>query len=334
MEHAMARMNSLNSYVFFEAVARRKSVTRAAEEMLVSPSAVSQQIKLLEQNLGIKLFRREGRTSSLTLEGEQLFQASSSAIRMLKDAERHLGKQHETRRLNLRVTPGFGVRWLGPRLADFVLNNPGWDLRVDAAPDPTDFDREVMDFDIRYGLSDWGGFHCKPILPDQVLPLCSPSMRDDLRTRFGSDPEAILDGAQLIDSARAICQWDFWLRRNDLTVTSNTKSILLDRSSLALQMAVDGAGVVLESLAVAATELERGDLVPLTPTLPVIEFPAYWVVCPARHMKRRAAVTFVSWMTQQAEAHRVLTAHLMDQHGLSADVIEAPSEVFWGSKRP
>ncbi|MEM5476416.1 LysR substrate-binding domain-containing protein [Pacificibacter sp. AS14] len=330
----MARMNSLNSYVFFEAVARRKSVTRAAEELLVSPSAVSQQIKLLEQQLGIKLFRREGRTSSLTLEGEQLFRASASAIRMLKDAERHLSKQHETRRLNLRVTPSFGVRWLGPRLANFVQNHPGWDLRIDAGSDPTDFDRDVMDFDIRYGLSDWGVFHCKPILQDQVLPLCSPSVRDDLRARFGSDPEALLDGAQLIDSARAICQWDFWLQRNNLTVTSNTKSILLDRSSLALQMAVDGVGVVLESLAVAAKELERGDLVPVTPSLPVIEFPAYWVVCPARHMKRRAAVTFVSWMTQQAEAHSDLTARLMDRHGLSSDVIDVPSDVFWGSKRP
>jgi len=159
-------------------------------------------------------------------------------------------------------------------------------------------------------------------------------MRDDLHKRFGAAPEALLDGAQLIDSARAICQWDFWLHRNDLTVSSNIKSILLDRSSLALQMAVDGAGVVLESLAVAATEFESGDLVPLTPSLPVIEFPAYWVVCPARHMKRRAAVTFVSWMIQQADAHRALTARLMDQHGLSVDVIKAPSEVFWGSKRP
>lgn len=326
----MARMNSLNSYVFFETVARRKSVTRAAEELLVSPSAVSQQIKLLEQQLGIKLFRREGRSSSLTLEGEQLFLASSSAIRMLKDAERHLGKQHEARRINLRVAPSFGVRWLGPRLADFVQNHPGWDLRVDAAPDPTDFDREIMDFDIRYGLVEWDGFLCQPILSDQVLPLCSPNVRDDLQAQFGSEPQAMLDGAQLIDSARAICQWDFWLRHNNLTVRSNTKSLLLDRSSLALQLAVDGVGVVLESLAVASRELERGDLVPLTPALPVIEFPAYWIVCPARHMKRRAVAAFVSWMTGQAEMHRTLTERLVGQHGLSCDVIEAPLDVLGG----
>jgi LysR family glycine cleavage system transcriptional activator len=330
LEHIMARMNSLNSYVFFEAVARRKSVTRAAEELLVSPSAVSQQIKLLEQQLGIKLFRREGRSSSLTLEGEQLFQASSTAIRVLKDAERHLGKHHETRRINLRVTPSFGVRWLGTRLADFVQTNPGWDLRVDAAPDPTDFEREIMDFDIRYGLAPWDGFQCDPILSDQVLPLCSPDLRDALQARCGMVPQEMLNGAQLIDSARALCQWDYWLRRNALSVCTNTKSILLDRSSLALQMACDGAGIVLESLAVAAQELERGDLVPLTPTLPVVEFPAYWIVCPARHMKRRAVATFVAWMTDQADAHRVLAARIIEQNGLSVDVIASPYEVFGG----
>lgn len=326
----MARLNSLNSYVFFEAVARRKSVTRAAEELLVSPSAVSQQVKLLEQQLGIKLFRREGRSSSLTLEGEQLFKASSAAIRMLKDAQRHLGKQHEARRLNLRVTPSFGVRWLGPRLADFVQSQPTWELRVDAAPDPTDFDREIMDFDIRYGTAAWEGFECQPILSDQVLPLCAPAMRDDLRARFGTDPAAMLGGARLIDSARALCQWDFWLHRNGLSVESNTKSILLDRSSLALQMACDGAGVVLESLAVATGEVARGDLVPLTPTLPVVEFPAYWVVCPARHMKRRAVASFLTWISEQADLHKITTASIMEQYDLSVDVLQSPADELGG----
>lgn len=326
----MARLNSLNSYVFFEAVARRKSVTRAAEELLVSPSAVSQQVKLLEQQLGIKLFRREGRSSSLTLEGEQLFKASSAAIRMLKDAQRHLGKQHEARRLNLRVTPSFGVRWLGPRLADFVQSQPTWDLRVDAAPDPTDFDREIMDFDIRYGTASWEGFECQPILSDQVLPLCAPTMYDNLRARFGTDPAAMLGGARLIDSARALCQWDFWLHRNGLSVESNTKSILLDRSSLALQMACDGAGVVLESLAVATGEVARGDLVPLTPTLPVVEFPAYWVVCPARHMKRRAVASFLTWISEQADLHKITTSSIMEQYDLSVDVLQSPADELGG----
>ena len=101
----MARTENLNAILYFETVARRGTLSRAAEELSVSPSAVSQQIKLLEQQLGVKLFRRDGRQLSLTLEGEQLYQSAGTALRMLKDARRNLGRSRETRRLNLRVAP-------------------------------------------------------------------------------------------------------------------------------------------------------------------------------------------------------------------------------------
>jgi LysR family glycine cleavage system transcriptional activator len=99
----------LNGLLYFETVACRGTITRAAEELSISSSAVSQQIKLLEQQLGLKPFRQEGR---------------------------HPGKTQETHRLSLRVTPSFGVRWLAPRLSGFVARHPDRDPRVDAAPDP------------------------------------------------------------------------------------------------------------------------------------------------------------------------------------------------------
>lgn len=326
----MSRLRNLNAYLYFDVVARRGSITRAAEELSVSPSAVSQQIKLLEQQMGIKLFRREGRSISLTLEGEQMYQASATAIRMLQDAERHLGKRRETLRLNLRVMPSFGVRWLGPRLTDFVQKHPNWDLRVDAAPDPTDFDREIMDFDIRYGTTGWAGYHSVPVMSDQVLPLCSPALRDALHERHDGDPQKMLDGAKLIDSARALCSWDLWLHQQGMNVGSNQKSILLDRSSLSLQMAVDGAGVVLESLALASGEVARGDLVPVTPQLPVLEFPAYWLVCPHRHLSRRAVRIFVDWMEEQTKGHARTVAGLLESHGLTVQRIDAERELVSG----
>ena len=238
----------LNAYLFFEAVARRGTVARAAEELSVSPSAVSQQIKLLEQQIGIRLFRKDGRRLSLTLEGEQLFQASSNAIRILRETQRNLGVSLESRRLSVRVSPSFGVRWLSPRLADFVSQNPGWDIRVDAAPDPTNFEVEVMDLDIRYGLGNWPGYFTAPVTKDYVLPLCSPGYRDRL-TAAGD----VWAEARLIDSARALCQWDFWLAKTGVQAR-NEKQILMNRSSMAIQLALDGTGVVLESLALASQE--------------------------------------------------------------------------------
>lgn len=311
----MALTPNLNAYLYFETVARRGTITRAAEELSVSPSAVSQQVKLLEQRLGVKLFRRDGRVLSLTLEGEQLFQSSTTALRLLRDAGRHLGKTRETHRLNLRVTPSFGVRWLAPRLADFVARHPDWDLRVDAAPDPTDFEREVMDLDIRYGTGDWQGLHARAVVHDHVLPLCSPDYLARLDTSKG--PGALLDQARLIDSARALCQWDFWLTHNGIETRGNRKSILMDRSSMALQLALDGAGIVLESLALALPEVEEQRLVPVLPAVPVLSFPAYWAICPARYLNRRAVRLFLTWLEHEVTSHSVQLDAVLARHGLS-----------------
>lgn len=316
----MALTSNLNAYLYFEAVARRGTITRAAEELSISPSAVSQQVKLLEQRLGVKLFRRDGRLLSLTLEGEQLFQVSTTALRMLRDTGRHLGKTRETHRLNLRVTPSFGVRWLAPRLAGFVAQHPDWDLRVDAAPDPTDFEREVMDLDIRYGNGDWQGLHARPVVHDYVLPLCSPQYLSGLPA--SAQPSAILDQARLIDSARAICQWDFWLYHNRIQTTGNRKSILMDRSSMALQLALDGAGIVLESLALALPEMAEGRLVPVLPNLPVLTFPSYWAICPARYLNRRAVRLFLDWLNKEVEGHDAEISAILGQHNLTVEELK------------
>ncbi len=312
----MARTENLNAILYFETVARRGTLSRAAEELSVSPSAVSQQIKLLEQQLGVKLFRRDGRQLSLTLEGEQLYQSAGTALRMLKDARRNLGRSRETRRLNLRVAPSFGVLWLGPRLSRFVEKHPDWELRVDAAPDPTDFDRELMDLDIRYGTGDWGGMHVEPVVDDHILPLATP----EYLAALGGDP---LKQARFIDSARNLCNWDTWLLRNGIETAANRKTLLMDRSSMALQLALDGVGIVLESLVVAGREVAEGRLVPVTPHLPVLRFPAHWAICPSRYLNRRAVQIFLGWVTEEAELHEREIGEVVRRHGLVVESFES-----------
>lgn len=310
----MSRTVNLNAFLYFESVARRGTITRAAEELCVSPSAVSQQIKLLEQQLGVKLFRRDGRAVRLTFEGNQLFQTSSSAIRALLEAQRDLGRVHEPLRLNLRVTPSFGVRWLSTRLADFLDNHPTLELHVDAAPDPSDFDRETIELDIRYGLGIWPGYHAQPILSDHILPLCSPAYLEKIQ---GSTPEEMLSKARLIDSARAICRWDEWCTQSKLPVSPKSQSILMDRSSMAIQLALDGAGIVLESLVLAATEVAEGRLVPVFPELPILRFPAYWAICPSRNLQRRPVRSFLTWIDQQVVTHNSDVEAIVSRHNLT-----------------
>ncbi|PUB18950.1 LysR family transcriptional regulator [Yoonia sediminilitoris] len=317
----MTRPPNLNALPYFEAVARRGSITRAAEELSISPSGVSQQIKLLEQQLGVKLFRRAGRNLSLTLEGELLAQTTGTALRMLSDVQANLRGTRNAARLNLRVSPSFGVRWLGPRLSDFIRQYPDFDLRVDAAPDPTDFDREIMDIEVRYGTGNWAGLHSTPLVADHVLPLVSPAYLARL------PPDDPLSKARLIDSARALCQWDFWLWHHGQTRATNVKSVLMDRSSMALQLACDGAGVVLESLALAEAELTDGRLVPLTPALPVLSFPAYWMLSPARFLKRRPVRLFMDWAQGQAAAHQHRIERLLADNGLTVTQVDASAQL-------
>ncbi|MCO6384809.1 LysR substrate-binding domain-containing protein [Oceanicola sp. 502str15] len=316
----MARTENLNAILYFESVARRGTLSRAAEELSVSPSAVSQQIKLLEQQLGVKLFRRDGRQLSLTLEGEQLYQSAGTALRMLKDARQNLGRSRETRRLNLRVAPSFGVLWLGPRLSRFVEKHPEWELRVDAAPDPTDFDREIMDLDIRYGTGDWRGMHVEPVVEDHILPLATP----DYLARLEGNP---LEAGRFIDSARNLCQWDTWLLRNGIETPANRKTLLMDRSSMALQLALDGIGMVLESLVVAGREVAEGRLVPVTPQVPVLRFPAHWAICPSRYLGRRAVQIFLGWIAEEAELHDAEVAGIVARHGLVVESFESVTEL-------
>lgn len=298
----MSRDPSLNGMIYFEAVARHGKVARAAEELSVSPSAVSQQIKLLEEMLGVALFKRDKRQLSLTLEGERLFMASSSAFGILKNARRVISRKRDSHQLIVKVIPSFAVRWLGPRLHGFIEQYPGWDLRVDATPDPTNFEREVVDFDIRYGPSPWPGLSCTPILNDYILPMCSPDYRNELYAH-SQDVQEQISHARLVDSVKATLQWEAWMARQRISRNTNAPAIRFDRSSMAIQQAVNGVGLVLESTTLALDELASGKLVPAFPELGAIKLPSYWMVSPSQHQSRKLYQLFAEWLLDEAKVH-------------------------------
>lgn len=306
----MSRDPSLNSMIYFESVARHGRVARAAEELHVSPSAVSQQIKQLEENLGISLFRREKRQLSLTQEGEQLYMAATSAFTALRDARKSISRQRESHQIIMRASPSFAVRWLGPRLSSFISDHPTWDFRVDASPDPSNFEREVVDMDLRYGRGNWPGLHSEPIIYDYLLPLCSPDYQAYLQKSCTSAAERLSE-ARLIDSVKTTMQWENWLARHRIQRRTDNSALRFDRSSMAIQQAVNGLGVVLDSTTLAQEELTEGRLVPLAPELGAIRFPAYWIVSPARHQSRRLVKVFSEWIKAEAEQHsREVEAYL------------------------
>ncbi len=147
----------LKALAYFEAVARLGTVTKAAQELSVSASAVSQQIRVLEEQFGVKLFRREKQRLILSLEGDILFQASVDAFRGLRNARDAIAQQKTALGISLRVSPSIGVRWLAPRIAGFSRQNANCKIRVDATPEFSAFQTEAFDCDLRYGLGHWSG---------------------------------------------------------------------------------------------------------------------------------------------------------------------------------
>jgi LysR family glycine cleavage system transcriptional activator len=302
----------MNTIQYFEAVARHSRVNIAAEELSVSPSAVSQQIKSLEEQLGVLLFRRVKRRLVLTEEGERLYASATEALKLLRDAQMRVSRTREYRRLVIRVAASFGVRWLGRRVADFVTTNPGIELHVDATSSLTDFEKENIDLEIRYGLTPPAGFHNQSLIEDRVLPMCTPKLA---ATAVETGLAGFLDSTTLIHTVKAAVTWRHWLDQNNFTSIEDGYGLRFDRSSMSLQAAMDGIGVVLETATLAMDELRSGALVPLAPNLGTIDFPTYWLICPPRHLNRRAVKTYREWIETQASAHELEKKRLLQSLG-------------------
>lgn len=313
----------------FETVARLGSVTRASEELGVSPSAVSQQIRVLEAQFGVKLFRRERRRLILTQEGDRLFQTATQAFSAIRNAKGDIARQRQLRNLTIRVSPSFGVRWLGPRIADFAAGNRDWNIRIDATPDFTAFDTEVVDFDLRYGLGGWAGLTVNVVMHDLVLPLVSPDYLEQLRT-ISDDPVEQIRVARLIDSVKAIFRWDLWLATNRIDLPGLVYPFRFDRSSMSIELAKQGGGIALDSVTLCLPELRRGDLVPLSPGFEVIDFPGYWFVCPPQHFNRRIVSRFANWLGEEAAEHEAEARALLTRMGCRFRIESGPDLIEAG----
>ncbi len=320
---------NLKAAEYFEAVARLGTVTKAAGELGISPSAVSQQIRTLEAQLGVRLFRRERKRLVLTLDGDRLYRTTAQALGALLNARAAIARGRDVSTLTIRTSPSFGVRWLGPRIADFAGLHPDWNIRIDATPDFTAFEAEAVDLDLRYGLGGWEGLSVTCVMRDTVLPLCAPDYLERLRA-LSPDPAEQLAAARLIDSVKAVYRWDIWLAANGIDLPGLNYPFRFDRSSMAIETAKQGAGIALDSVALCLGEIEQGALVPFSTDFPAIEFEAYWLVCPARHFNRRIVRSFADWLGARSRDHAAQMRAVLADRGCSfrtisgADLLAAP----------
>ena len=244
----------------FEAAARLSSFALAAEELFVTPSAISHQVKFLEDQFDVQLFHRVHRAVILTDAGRKYAEEISAAFARIETATRDLGRLTKSDILTVHSTPSFATQWLMPRLARFSAKNPDIDVRLNASKESVDLISQAVDIDIRYGSKNIqpAGVMTVVFPPETIVPLCSPAMAN------GSNPIRTPEDLRhhtLIHSEVCLVGWRDWLRMHQGVTLDLKRGPRFDRSFMSINAAVDGLGVCLESLLLVQRELETGRLI-------------------------------------------------------------------------
>ncbi|HSS66034.1 MAG TPA: transcriptional regulator GcvA, partial [Gammaproteobacteria bacterium] len=269
----MRRLPSLKALRAFEAGARLLSFTRAAEELSVTQTAISHQVRQLEEDLGVKLFQRRPREISLTPAGSTLFPVLAEALDRIAEAVTRIRSRPESRPLNVSLTPTFGSRWLAQRLGRFWREHPDVDLRLHHSVQLVDFSRDDVDLAVRWGRGDWAGLSAERLMRAQATPLCAPALSNGPKPlRSPSD----LKQHTLIHQ-KDYQEWTEWLAAAGVEDVNGQRGPVIDDANAIIQSAMEGHGVMIGIPEVLSDLLGSGRLVAPFETRPDPSF-AYYVV--------------------------------------------------------
>jgi DNA-binding transcriptional LysR family regulator len=284
----------LSALQAFETIARRKSFSLAAEELHLTPSAVSHQVAKLESLLGVRLFERSARGVELTPAGQQYLQRVASALGAIGTATDDLrhGVQDT---LYLHSSPSFASLWLMPRIARFTEQHPNISLMLSASHMHSDFQLGQMDIDIRYGLPNWPHLEVEPVFTEKIMPLASPEF---IRTHGLHTPADLLR-VPLIQSSVSVVQWPEWFTRFSADLRPGRMGLRFDRAMMGLDAAVQNLGVALESTSIGQSLIASGKLQPVFDVEMCVQVRAHFMVYPARHAARPEVKSFMDWLREE-----------------------------------
>lgn len=290
---------SLNAIRMFEAAARHRNFTRAAEELFVTQGAVSRQIRQLESDLEQDLFRREGPRVELTQAGERLYRATEEALGILRRSTLELRRLAADPTLTISVLPSFAAKWLVPRLGRFQSENAEIDLRLAASYDAVDFSRRPdIDLAIRFGQGPWPGLYNECLINEQMFPVCSPSFL--ARQTSLSTPEDMTQQA-LLYSSETYDQWRDWFAAADVSRPDHERGPRYGDELMLLQAAIEGQGIALARSLIASDEIGAGRLVRLF-DITVQCRHSYYFVCPEGRESKAEIRSFLDWLRREALA--------------------------------
>ena len=285
----------LASLRIFDAAARLGSFRKAADELGLTPSAVSHGITALESWLGTKLFHRDGRSIGLTVAGEAFRPYVADALSMIAIGARRISPLQEARRVSMSVAPTFASRWLMPRLPGFQAKHPEVTLRIDTSYTQVLFPHEDVDLAVRMAAAPPPNVRSVLLFRETLRPVASPAYLQSITAPDGS---VRWEKATLIHLGTVSLDWEHWLDQQQLEVQP-LGHVVLDTMRLTMEAAVAGLGVALAREPLCTPEIEQGKVMPLDfAPLPIES--GYWLTFPAGEEPRRDVMAFLRWLCAEA----------------------------------
>jgi DNA-binding transcriptional LysR family regulator len=302
MPEPRRNLPSLDLLRGFEAAARNLSFTKAAGELFVTQSAVSRQVKTIEDHLGVALFTRRHRALLLTEAGHELYRATAQALRQLSDAAANIRQRAAGRTLTVTTTIGFASLWLIPRLADFRSQHPDIDIRIAADTRMLDLEREGIEIAIRYCTPKAAPEGAIKLFGEVVLPVCSPKLvtrKAPLATPADLRHHVLLRYDQP-DGVAPWLSWTVWLETMQLSGLRPAGSLRFGQYDQVIHAAIDGQGVALGTSPLVGQLIKQGRLIaPLAKKFDSSR--AYFLLTSPNAAERPELRDFAAWIVRQAK---------------------------------
>ena len=296
----------LNALRAFEASARHQSFSAAAAELNVTPAAVGQLVRTLEDWLGTPLFHRvtSGRARLMPTEAAEraLPEIRAGFDRLALGLER-LKEGSMNGVLTVTVSPAFAAKWLLPRIDRFQTACPNTDVRLETSLKSIDFVSQRIDVGVRYGMGNWPGLTADKLMDEEVYPVCSPEIlrkRGRLKKPSDLQHETLIHDLSM-DGNAGFPTWDAWLRKAGVINIATTRGMKINNSAAVLQAAIEGHGIALARSVMARDDLMSGRLVRLFSDIGFSSPLAYYIVYRTDCVALPRVKAFREWLLQEAE---------------------------------
>jgi len=290
----MSNLPPLSAVRVFEAAARLENFTAAAQELGMTQAAVSYQVKLLEERLGISLFQRTGRKVALTEKGREIAPILTRAFDQMRQGFAALTQDHSAV-LSISCTNSFAHLWLAPRIGAFQMRHPNLAVRIMADDAVVDLAREGIDLAVRGGKGEWPGLEARLLTHNRLVPMCSPAWRD----RHG-----MIADAQALHALPRLSPDDMWWHEwfaamgVEADPADGPPGIALDSQVMEGRAAIAGQGVAILNHFLWKAEVEAGQLVEAVPSY-VREIASYWLVYPPHARNTPKIKAFRDWISAE-----------------------------------